>query len=82
MFVAWFTLWTLITRGRSPGKALVRIRVVRLDGKEMRLWDCFSRSAGYSASAATLLLGFLEVIWDPNRQAIHDKIAGTVVVRE
>jgi uncharacterized RDD family membrane protein YckC len=26
-------------------------------------------------------LGFLWIIWDPERQAWHDKIAGTVVVR-
>lgn len=81
LFVTWFTLWTLVTRGRSPGKALWRVRVVRLDGRPLGLWDCFSRSGGYSASAATLMLGFLEAIWHPNRQAIHDKIAGTVVVR-
>jgi uncharacterized RDD family membrane protein YckC len=80
-FVGWFTLWILITRGRSPAKALFRLRVVRLDGRPLRLWDCFSRAGGYSASAATLMLGFLEAIWHPNRQAIHDKIAGTVVLR-
>jgi uncharacterized RDD family membrane protein YckC len=81
LFVAWFTIWPRITGGRSPGKALLRIRVVRLDGGSLRWWDCFGRAAGYGASAATLFLGFLEAIWHPNRQAIHDKIAGTVVVR-
>jgi uncharacterized RDD family membrane protein YckC len=81
MFVGWFTLWALVTRGRSPGKLLLRIRVIKLDGKPLRLWDCFSRAAGYGASTATLMLGFMEAIWHPNRQAIHDKIAGTVVVR-
>ena len=81
-FIGWFTLWNLVTKGRSPGKALFGVRVIRLDGKPLRVWDCFSRSGGYGASAATLMLGFLEAIWHPNRQAIHDKIAGTVVVRK
>lgn len=80
-FVGWFTLWSLATRGRSPGKALFRLRVIKLDGRPLNLWSCFSRAGGYGASAATLMLGFLEAIWHPNRQAIHDKIAGTVVVR-
>jgi hypothetical protein len=80
-FVGWFTVWALATRGRSPGKALFRLRVIRLDGRPLRPWDCFSRAGGYGASAATLMLGFLEAVWHPNRQAIHDKIAGTVVVR-
>ena len=79
--MGWFTLWLRLTRGRSPGKYLFRMRVVRLDGKKLGWWDAFSRAGGYSASAATLLLGFLEAIWHPNRQAIHDRIAGTVVVR-
>lgn len=81
LFIGWFTLWPRITGGRSPGKALLRIKVVRLAGGSLRWWDCFGRAAGYGASAATLFLGFLEAIWHPNRQAIHDKIAGTVVVR-
>jgi len=81
LFVAWFTLWPWVTGGRSPGKALLRLRVVRLEGGKLGLWDCFGRAAGYGASAGTLFLGFLEAIWHLNRQAIHDKIAGTVVVR-
>lgn len=81
LFVAWFTLWPRATRGRSPAKALCGLRVIRLDGRPLGWWDCFSRAGGYGASAATLMLGFLEAIWHPNRQAIHDRIAGTVVVR-
>ncbi len=79
-FVGWFTILVRITRGRSLGKALMRIRIVRLDGKPLSWWNAFSRAGGYSASAATAMLGFLEMIWDPNRQTLHDKIAATVVV--
>jgi uncharacterized RDD family membrane protein YckC len=25
-------------------------------------------------------LGFAQIYWDPNRQGIHDKVAGTVVI--
>jgi uncharacterized RDD family membrane protein YckC len=31
---------------------------------------------------ATGLLGFAQIWWDSNRQAIHDRIVGTVVVRD
>ena len=79
-FVGWFTVLTRLGRGRTPGKALCRLRVVRLDGRGLRWWDAFGRAGGYGASAATLMLGFLEMIWDPNRQALHDRIAGTVVL--
>jgi uncharacterized RDD family membrane protein YckC len=81
LFIVWSTFWPFVTGGRSVGKAVFRIRIVRLDGNRLKLWDCFARAGGYGASAATLMLGFLESIWHPNRQAIHDKIASTVVVR-
>lgn len=79
-FIGWFTLMVRVFGGRTPGKWLFGIRVVRLDGKRLSWWNAFSRAAGYSASTATALLGFLELFWDPNRQTLHDKIAATVVV--
>ena len=35
-----------------------------------------------AAGFATGLLGFAQVFWDANRQAIHDRISGTVVIRD
>lgn len=81
-FVAWFTALTRLGRGRTPGKRLLGVRVVRLDGRPLRWWDAFGRAGGYGASAATACLGFLEMVWDPNRQALHDRVAGTVVLRQ
>lgn len=66
--------------GQTPGKKLFGLKVVRLDGKPLGLWPAFERFGGYAAGLATGLLGFAQVYWDANRQAIHDKIAGTVVV--
>jgi uncharacterized RDD family membrane protein YckC len=80
-FVAWFTLWTRVGRGRTFGKWVMGLRVVRLDGRPLGWWTAFTRAGGYSASAATAFLGFLEMIWDPNRQALHDRVAATVVLR-
>jgi uncharacterized RDD family membrane protein YckC len=82
VFIAYFTILTWALRGRTPGKALTRIRVTRLDGRKLNLWDSFGRAGGYAASAATGGVGFLEVFWHPNRQTIHDRIVGTVVTRE
>jgi uncharacterized RDD family membrane protein YckC len=44
------------------------------------LWDSFGRYGGYGAGLATGLLGFIQIYWDPNRQAIHDKISATIVI--
>jgi hypothetical protein len=82
LFIAYFTLITWLWRGRTPGKTLFGIKVIRLDGKKLSLWNSFGRAGGYAASAATVFIGFLEAIWHPNRQTVHDRIAGTVVIRK
>lgn len=78
--IAYFSILTCWFNGQTIGKRLVRIRVVRLDGKALTMWGCFGRYGGYSAGLATGLLGFLQIYWDPNRQAIQDKISATAVV--
>jgi hypothetical protein len=78
----YFTFFPVVWRGRTPGKRLLRIRVIRLDGKPIGWWNAFNRFGGYAASVFTGLLGFLEMFWDHNRMALHDRIASTVVVQE
>ena len=78
----YFTAFTVLWKGQTPGKRLLGVRVLRLDGKPLTLWGSFERFGGYAAGLVTGLLGFAQVFWDRNRQAIHDKISETVVVRE
>jgi len=78
----YFTAFVALWNGQTPAKRLLRIRVVRLDGRPMTMWSSFERFGGYAAGLVTGLLGFAQVYWDRNRQMIHDKIVETVVVRE
>jgi hypothetical protein len=82
----WASLYMTIVlswwNGQTVGKKLMRIRVVRLDGEPITWWIAFERAGGYAAGFATGLLGFAQVYWDANRQGIHDRIVGTVVVIE
>ena len=73
VFTAWFN-------GKTPGKRLLNIQVLKLDGSGLSLWESFGRYGGYGAGFATGLLGFLQIYWDPNRQAIQDKISETLVI--
>jgi hypothetical protein len=73
--VAWFN-------GQTVAKRLLKLRVIKLNGKPIGIWYSFERFGGYAAGIATGLLGFLQIFWDPNRQAVHDKISGTVVIDE
>jgi len=76
----YFSVITSIWNGQTLGKKLLGIRIVQLDGTPLSVWDSFGRYGGYGAGFATGLLGFLQIVWDPNRQAIQDKISATVVI--
>ena len=78
----YMTVLLSITNGQTVGKKLLGIRVLRLDGQRLNWWMAFERAGGYAAGFATGLLGFAQVFWDANRQAIHDRIVGTVVIRD
>ena len=78
--IAYFTLLPTWWRGQTVGKRLFGLRVVELTGKPLGLMTSFGRYGGYAAGLATGGLGFLQVLWDPNRQAVQDKLAHTVVV--
>jgi len=78
--IAYFTLLPTWWKGQTVGKRLLGLRVVELTGKPLGLMTCFGRYGGYAAGLATGGVGLLQVLWDPNRQAVQDKLAHTVVV--
>lgn len=82
--LGWIGIYFITTiaffRGQTLGKRLLKIRVIRLNNKPIGLFFAFERFGGYAAGIATGLIGFFQMFWDSNRQAIHDKIASTVVI--
>ena len=80
----WWTLYLTVFlswwKGQTVGKRMMGVRVVRLDGEPITWWVAFERVGGYAAGFATGLLGFAQIFWDANRQGIHDRIVGTVVI--
>lgn len=78
----YFTFLTAFFRGRTPGKRVLGIRVLRLDGGALSYWVAFERFGGYAASLFTGMEGFFRILWDRNRQCLQDKLAETVVIRE
>jgi hypothetical protein len=76
----YFSIFTAWSKGQTPGKKLLGMQVIKLDNTPLNLWESFGRYGGYAAGLATGLMGFLQVFWDPNRQAIQDKISETLVI--
>jgi len=82
VWTLYFTVATVVLKGRTFGKLAMRTRVVRLDGEPLTWLPSLERAGGYAAGVATGLMGFMRVFWDRNRQCVHDRIAGTVVVMD
>lgn len=72
-------MWKL--KGTTVGGIICNLRLVRLDGREVDWATAIVRVLGCFLSLAVVGLGFIWIAIDPERQAWHDKIAGTLVVR-
>ncbi|HUF80298.1 MAG TPA: RDD family protein [Burkholderiales bacterium] len=68
-------------RGTTVGGIICGLKLVRLDARPMDFATAIVRTLGAYLSVICVGLGFLWVIWDPEKQTWHDKIAGTTVVR-
>lgn len=71
-------MWKL--RGTTVGGIVCGLRVARLDGRPIDWPTAIVRALSSFLSAIVVGLGFIWVVFDPERQSWHDKIAGTVVV--
>lgn len=78
---AYFTYFFSST-GQTLGKRLLGLRVVRAGGEPLNLTIGLTRYLGYLISGFLLFFGFLMIALDKDRQGLHDKLAGTFVVRE
>lgn len=79
-WVGFETLW----RGRTPGKRVLRVRVVRLDGAPVGFAECALRNLGRVVDFLPLLYatGMTAMMLSPRSRRLGDLIAGTVVIRE
>ncbi len=75
--------WYFWTRnnGQSPGKMVMNIRVIKVDGSPLQDADAIIRFIGYIINSPLLLLGWIWAIFDADNQGWHDKLAGTYVVK-
>jgi uncharacterized RDD family membrane protein YckC len=79
LVIGYYTFfWSLV--GFTPGKVLLGLKVVRMDGTKISLFRAILRFFAYWVSAIPFFLGFFWILWDPQRRGWHDKIAGTQVL--
>ena len=71
--------WTW--KGTTLGGIICQLRLVRVDGAMLRFADSLIRGLTGIFSLAVVGLGFFWILRDPERQAWHDRVAGTYVVK-
>lgn len=85
--VAGFVVWQFLYNGfcwsvwwKTPGMALLGIRVVQRDGSDLAGRVAWKRALFYPVSFSVPPLGFAGVVLGAERRAWHDMLAGTTVV--
>jgi uncharacterized RDD family membrane protein YckC len=69
-------------RGTTIGGIVLGLKVVRYDGQPVTFAVALVRSLSSALSTIVLFLGFFAIAWDADRQGWHDKIAGTIVLKQ
>jgi uncharacterized RDD family membrane protein YckC len=78
--LCYFTLFVGL-HGQTPGKMLLGLKIIRITGEEVGYGRALVRWIGQCLGLLPLGVGFLMVAFSRRKQALHDKIAGTYVVR-
>lgn len=81
----YFAIFEWIWRGQTPGKRLLKLRVIREDGRPITFWEAMVRNLLRNLDMMPALfysIGLISVFATSRDQRVGDLVAGTVVVRE
>lgn len=65
----------------TPGKKICRLKVIDYSGNRISFGRATGRYFASLLSALLLFIGYLRIAFNPRRQALHDSIAGTLVIK-
>ena len=88
LFTGYFIFFEWLWNGQTPGKRLMKLRVIRDDGRPVTLWEAIARNLlrVFDAAPGFFLpvysVGLIVVFVSGRDQRVGDLFAGTVVVRE
>jgi uncharacterized RDD family membrane protein YckC len=88
LFSGYFVFFEWILNGQTPGKKLLKLRVIREDGRPITLWEALTRNLLriFDALPGVVIpiysIGLITIFFNRRDQRIGDIFAGTVVIRE
>jgi len=88
LFTGYFILFEWLWGGQTPGKRLLKLRVIREDGRPITLWEAIARNLlrifdsvpGFFVPIYSV--GLIVIFLSKRDQRVGDIFAGTVVIRE
>ncbi|MUG96832.1 RDD family protein [Scytonema sp. UIC 10036] len=78
----WYALWESSAKQATPGKMIVGIMITDLNSNRISFARATGRFFGKIISAFSLGIGFLIAVFTEKKQALHDIMAGTLVVKK
>lgn len=88
IFSGYFVFFEWLWNGQTPGKRLLKLRVIRDDGRPITLWEAIARNLLRIGDAApgffipVYSIGLITIFLNDRDQRLGDVFAGTVVIRE
>ena len=88
VFAGYFIIFEWLWNGQTPGKRLLKLRVIRDDGRPLTLWEAIARNLLRICDAIPGFIipiysvGLIVIFLSGRDQRVGDIFAGTVVVRE
>jgi uncharacterized RDD family membrane protein YckC len=82
----YFVFFEAIWSGQTPGKRIMKLRVVREDGRPVRFFEVFVRNLLRLfvdfMPPPSYAIGVVSIVFSPQSKRIGDLVAGTVVIKE
>lgn len=88
LFAGYFVFFEWLWSGQTPGKRLLKLRVIREDGRPITIWEAIARNLlrifdaipGFVVPIYSI--GLISIFLNRRDQRVGDLFAGTVVIRE
>jgi uncharacterized RDD family membrane protein YckC len=88
LFAGYFIFFEWLWSGQTPGKRLMKLRVIREDGRPITIWEATARNLLriFDAIPGFIIpiysIGLISIFLNRRDQRVGDLFGGTVVIRE
>jgi uncharacterized RDD family membrane protein YckC len=75
-----YQVYFVSQRGGTPGKLILGLRIIRVDGSMLTKGQALGRYLCYVIDGLILYIGFIMAAFDEEKRALHDRICDTRVI--